>query len=101
MVDSETVCALALSAGRMEPQRAVMMKMKRPEALSITGIEFKIQLHTIANAVIVKSKVILERTFTLSLQHNLMGLATNTCSNHSLECFCGIKSVTSQIQHQG
>jgi hypothetical protein len=64
------------------------MESKCPGALSITSIEFKVQLYTIANAVIVQSKVILERTFTLSLQHNLMRLTTNTCCNHGLESFC-------------
>jgi hypothetical protein len=78
---------MALPAGRLENQRAVMMDIKYPVALSIASIEFKIQLHTIANTVIIQSKVILEGTFTLSLQHNLMRLTTNTRSNHSLECF--------------
>jgi hypothetical protein len=64
------------------------MESKSPEGLSIASIEFKVQLYTITNAVVVQSKVILEWTFTLSLQHDLMRLATNTRCNHSLECFC-------------
>jgi hypothetical protein len=86
-VDLEIVCVVALSSGRIVFGRTVIMESKCPGALSITSIEFKVQLYTIANAVIVQSKVVLERTFTLSLQHNLMRLTTNTCCNHSLECF--------------
>ena len=79
---------MALSAGRMMFVRAVIMKWKYAETLSITSVEFEVELHTIANTVIVESEVIFERTFTLSLQHNLMRLTTNTCCNHGLECFC-------------
>jgi hypothetical protein len=80
------------------------MRLKCLEALSIASIEFKVQLYTIANAVIVQSKVILERTFTLSLQHDLMRLTTNTCSNHSLECFCrtsqySLQTTSGHIKH--
>ena len=80
--------AMALSAGRMVFARAVVMELKDAEALSITSIEFEVQLYSIADAVIVQGEVVLERTFTLSLQHDLVRLTTNTCCYHSFECFC-------------
>jgi len=78
---------MALSAGSIVFGRAVIMKMKSPEVLSITSIEFEVELNTIANTVIVQSKMILERAFALSLQHNLMRLTTDACCNHGFECF--------------
>ena len=85
---SEMAYAMALSAGEMMFVRAVVIELKYAETLSITSIEFEIELYTIANTVIVQSEVIFERTFTLSLQHNLVRLTTNTRCNHGLECFC-------------
>ena len=66
-VGAEMAYAMALSAGRMMFVRAVIMKWKYAETLSITSVEFEVELHTIANTVIVESEVIFERTFTLSL----------------------------------
>lgn len=63
------------------------MKLHAPDILSIASVKFKVELYAIANAVIVQSKMILEWAFALSLQHNLVRLTTDTCSNHSLECF--------------
>lgn len=43
------------------------MRFHDPDILSIASIKFKVELYAIADAVIVQCKMILERTFTLSL----------------------------------
>ena len=87
-VGSEMTYAMALSAGKVMFVRAAFMELKNAEALSVTSVEFEVELYTVADTVIVQSEVIFERTFTLPLQHDLVRLTTNTRCNHSFERFC-------------
>jgi hypothetical protein len=45
----------------------------------------QIQLYTIANSIVCQGKLILERSFTLAFQQDLVRFTANPSSDHSLE----------------
>lgn len=55
--------------------------MKSNSLRLVTSIYFQVQLHSIADPIIFESQVILERSFTLPLNHDLVWLPSDACSD--------------------
>lgn len=53
---------------------------ERGSRVSIARVNFQIQLHPVADAVVLQGQLILERPLALPLQHDLVRLSPNPCS---------------------